>query len=383
MLRVAIVIGKMDSGGKKNLVMEYYRHLDRNQIQFDFICDLDSQAIPKEEIELLGGYVYLVRPYENIIGNLIDIYKICKKNRYVIMHTFNSTMNIFPLLMGYWAGVPIRISESLSMAHHKEKKTIIKNILRLFSSCFATHYMACGKACGEWQFGKRKMELGKVAVFKTVIDAQKNEFDLIKRNETREKYYLNDKIVFGHIGRFVPQKNTLFLLDIFNEIYKINRNAILLLIGDGNLKTEIFNKIKEMRLEKQVLYLGSREDIIPFYNAMDVFLLPSLYEGLPVVGLEAQCCGLPVFFSSEVTKEAKVCELARFINLKRSPKEWAEEIIQTVTNNASVRRGYSKEIADTGFDSYHEAARLQKYYIDAAVNCGGYKGDGDVYVGIR
>lgn len=161
MLRVAVIIGKMDSGGKKNLVMEYYRHIDRKKIQFDFICDSDSQAIPEEEIKKMGGRVYQIRPYQKIIQNMVDMFRLFKANQYKVVHAYNSTMNVFPMFVARICGVPVRISESLSMAHKKDTKTKLKKILRLMSRWFANYYMCCGGDCGRWQFGNKLFDQGK------------------------------------------------------------------------------------------------------------------------------------------------------------------------------------------------------------------------------
>ena len=166
MIRIAVIMGKMHSGGKKNLVMEYYRHVDRNFVQFDFICDSDSNSIPYEEIESLGGRVYEIVPYENIVANFYQIFKICKKNKYSIIHGYNSTMNIFAMLAGKCAGVPIRINECISMGHKDERKNLLKSLLKPFSRCFSTHYMANGEECGKWQFGKNVFNRNEVKIFK-------------------------------------------------------------------------------------------------------------------------------------------------------------------------------------------------------------------------
>lgn len=365
MVHIAIIGGKIDSGGKKNLIMEYYRHVDRNKVQFDFICDSDSQAIPRDEIESLGGRVYEIRPYQNIIGNMIDIYKLCKKNRYPVMHAYNSTMNIFPMFVAKVAGVPVRISESLSMAHEGDWKTKIKKILRPMSKWFANYYMSCGDDCGRWQFGDELFDAGKVDVFKTVINTEFNTFNPELRDKTRKEFGWEDKIVIGHIGRFTPQKNSVHLIEIFAAIAKKEPKAVLCLIGDGELKKEMMAKVEELGVKRQVKYLGRREDIQQFYNAMDAFLLPSLYEGLPVVGLEAESCGLPMFFSTEVTREANACELGHFIDLDESENVWADEILQAVSENMPIRKSHAKEVAEAGFDSASEARRMQKYYFSA------------------
>jgi glycosyltransferase involved in cell wall biosynthesis len=301
---VCNVMGKMHSGGKKSLVMEYYRNLDHNKVQCDFLCDEDSNAIPQDEIEALGGRIYVIPPYQHLIANLREIERICRQNHYQIMHGYNNTLNVFAMYAGKRSGVPIRINEAISMAaQHGDWKTPFKKALKPFSRSYATDYAANGEACGRWQFGDRLFEEGKVKIFKTVINTQKNDFNPEMRKHAREKYGLSDSFVVGHIGRLTEQKNPLFLLDVFFEILKIKPSAKLLLVGDGNLREEVMKKIKYLHLEDNVIYLGRTEEIRPLYNAMDVFLLPSLYEGLPVVGVEAECSGLPVVFSSMVPRE--------------------------------------------------------------------------------
>jgi glycosyltransferase involved in cell wall biosynthesis len=365
MIRVAIVVGKMNSGGKKNLIMEYYRHIEREKFQFDFICDADSEAIPEEEIEKLGGHIYKIRPYQHIFGNMADIYTLCKKNRYPIIHAYNSTMNVFPMFIAKMAGVPVRISESLSMAHEGDWKTPLKKMLRPMSKWFANYYMSCGEDCGRWQFGEKFYNEGKVDVFKTVINTEFNGFNEKLREQTRKSFGWEDKIVIGHIGRFTPQKNSIRVIEIFAAIAHKNSNAVLCLIGDGELKEDMLVQIDKFGIGEQVRYLGRREDIQQFYNAMDAFLLPSLYEGLPVVGLEAESCGLPMFFSTEITREANACKLGHFISLDESSETWAVEILKAVELNMPIRRSYAKEVAQAGFDSASEAIRMQNYYMKA------------------
>ncbi|MBO5469816.1 MAG: glycosyltransferase [Lachnospiraceae bacterium] len=360
MERIAVIMGKMHSGGKKSLVMEYYRHIDRTKIQFDFICDEDSNAIPFDEIEALGGRVYIVPPYQNIIANIKAIRDVCKKNQYTIVHGYNGTMNVFGLYAAWREGVRIRINESISMAHKADRKTVLKNILKPFSRCFATHFMANGETCGEWQFGNLYRK-DKVAIFKTVINTDKNKYEPEIRERCRKELGISGNVVIGHIGRLTAQKNTLFVIDIFYEISKIEKKAKLLIIGDGDLKKEMLARIEEYQISEKVLYLGRREDIKKFYNAMDCFLLPSLYEGLPVVGVEAQCCGLPVFFSSEIPKESSVCnDLGYFISLQTNAEDWAKFVLKKIR---SIKRSdHSGQLKEAGFDSKVEAKKLLKYY---------------------
>lgn len=364
MRRVAIIAGVLHSGGKRNLIMEYYRHIDRTQIQFDFICDSDSNGIPEEEIKALGGRVYKVAPYKNIIAHLKDTFHILKTNQYEIMHAFDNTLNIFPMFIGFLAGVKVRISESISKGDKNEKKTLIKYILRPFSHCFSNYYMANSVDCGIWQFGRHTYESGKISIFKTVIDADANAFNPELREKTRQKFQWADKIVYGFIGRYVPQKNPLFLIDIFHSISQKQDNAILVMIGFGELEKDIKKRIQELALTQKVIDLGRRDDIKQFYNAFDAFLLPSLYEGMPVVGIEAQCAGLPIFFSKNITEETTASELAHYIDLNETPDYWANKITTVTKKNIPHRKSYTDEIKKNGFDSYSEAHRLQKYYLE-------------------
>lgn len=365
MIKVAYVLGKLHSGGKKNLVMEYYRHVDTSQVRIDFICDSDSNSIPEDEVNALGGKVYRVTPYERIWQNMREMKRIFDKEQYDVVHAWDSMMNIFPMWLAKRSGIKVRISESLSMANKNEKKTFIKYALRPFSHVGANYFMACGADCGVFQFGQEAYDEGKIAIFKTVINVKANAYDPELRVATRQKFGWGDKTVYGFIGRYIMQKNPVFIIDVFNEIQKLQENAQLVLIGFGDLEQKMMERVKEYGISDKVENLGRREDIRQFYNAFDAFLLPSLYEGLPVVGLESQSCGLPIFFSTEITPEAKTCEMAHFISLKTPVLEWAKEIVSTVAKNIPIRRNYADEVIAAGFDSESEALRLQKFYFNA------------------
>lgn len=364
MIKVAYVLGKLHSGGKKNLVMEYCRHVDTDKVRIDFICDSDSNSIPEEEVKELGGKVFRITPYEHIFKNMREMKRIFMEEQYDVVHAWDSMMNLFPMILAKQTSVKVRISESLSMANKHEKKTFIKYALRPFSSVAANYFMACGVDCGVFQFGRKAYENGRIAIFKTVINTEANAYDPELRAVTRKKFGWEDKHMYGFIGRYMPQKNPVFIIDVFNEIQKIDPKTHLVLIGFGGLEEQMMKRVADYHIKDKVENLGRREDIKQFYNAFDCFLLPSLYEGLPVVGLESQSCGLPIFFSTEITQEAKACEMAQFISLKTPATEWAKKIIATVEKNIPVHRSYAEEVSEAGFDSRSEAIRLQQYYID-------------------
>ena len=362
MIRIAIIAGVLHAGGKRNLIMEYYRHIDRNKVQFDFICDSDSNGIPEAEIIALGGRVFIVPPYKNLLPHLNATYKILRDNKYGIVHAFDNTLNVFPMFLAKLAGVKVRISESISKGNKNEKKSLVKYVLRPFSHLFANYYMANSIDCGVWQFGRKSYDDVNVDIFKSIIDVNKNKFDKSIRDKVRKDFGLNGKIVYGFIGRYVAQKNPLFLIDIFNAISKKQDNAYLVLIGFGDMEREMMDKVSLLGISDRVINLGRREDIALFYNAFDAFLLPSLYEGMPVVGIEAQCFGLPVFFSENITKETTASDLAHYIGLDKSADDWADYVISAIKANQSNREEAFIKVIANGFDCKNESMRLQRYY---------------------
>ena len=366
MIKVAISLNKCDSGGQKSLVMAYLRNFDRSRVQFDLIVDADSNSIPYEEVEKLGGRVFVIPPYQKIFKHLSALKRIFSDNDYDVLYAVNNTMNIFPLYVAKKKGIKVRVSESLTMASHQELlKTVLKTVLRFFSHCWCNYYMANGRDCGIYQFGKKAMEQGKVAIFLSPVDAKANTFDAELRTATRKKYGWENKIVYGFIARFEKQKNPLFLIDIMYFISRKQENAHFVIIGAGSLEEKMKERINEYEMGNRLSWLGRREDIKQFYNAFDAFLLPSLYEGLPVVGVESQATGLPVFFSENITKEAGIAELGHYISLKKPADEWADVIIEETKKSIPNRRGREDDLIKCGFDSVTESNRLLDYFEKA------------------
>lgn len=340
-LRVVHIIGKVEMGGVQAVVMNYYRNIDKTKVQFDFIIDGYNETPIDKEIESMGGKVYKIEPYEkNIFKNMLQCYKIFKTNKYTIVHCHLNTLSVFPLFVAWICKIKIRICHNHSTAAKGEgKKNLIKYILLPFSKLFATHYCACSELSGRWIFGNNFYNKGKVKLIKNAIDINKYSYNKSVRDKKREQMNLNNKFVIGHVGRFVYQKNHNFLIDIFNEAYKINNNLILILVGDGRLKNQIQYKVKNLGLKDNILFLGNRFDVPELMQAMDLFLLPSFYEGLPVVGIEAQAAGLKCIFSDSITYETKITDLVEFISLNKSSKYWANQIIK-------YSNGYNRENTD-------------------------------------
>lgn len=286
-IRIAQIVGKWLGGGVEAVVMNYYRHLDHNKIQFDFICDDDSTNIPYDEIEKLGGKVILIPPYQKVFKYQKELRRVLRDGKYKIVHSHINTLSVFPLYAAKKVGVPVRIAHSHSTTNKKEwKKNLLKQVLRPFSKKYATNYMCCSELAGRWLFGDKAYDEGKVYLLNNAIDLDKFKYDKKIRDKKRKELGIKeDTIVIGHIGRFVAQKNHTFLIDIFNQFHKKEKNSILLLAGQGPLQEEIKNKVRELGLDDSVRFLGQRNDANELYQAFDVFLLPSLYEGLPVVGV--------------------------------------------------------------------------------------------------
>lgn len=362
-IRVAQIIGKWLGGGVESVVMNYYRHIDRTKIQFDFICDEDSTNIPYEEIEKMGGKVILIPPYQKVFKYHKKLKEVLKSGGYKIVHSHINTLSVFSLFAAKCAGVPVRIAHSHSTTNKKEwKKNLMKQFLRPFSKMFATDYMCCSELAGRWLFGDKEYEKGKVYLLNNAIDLDKFKYDENIRTEVRKEFKINDStLVIGHVGRFVEQKNHRFLIDIFNEVHKENKDSLLMLVGQGPLQDEIKEKVKTLGLENSVLFLGQRNDANRLYQAMDVFCLPSLYEGLPVVGVEAQASGLLCILSSDMTKETKVLETTKFLSLNNLSKEWAKELLN---NFAKFKRKDTKEeISNNNFNIKSEMQKIERKYL--------------------
>ena len=369
-IRIAQIVGKWLGGGVEAVVMNYYRHLDHDKIQFDFICDDDSTNIPYDEIEKLGGKVILIPPYQKVFKYQKELRRVLRDGKYKIVHSHINTLSVFPLYVAKKVGVPVRIAHSHSTTNKKEwKKNLLKQVLRPFSKKYATNYMCCSELAGRWLFGDKTYDEGKVYLLNNAIDLDKFKYDKKIRDKKRKELGIKeDTIVIGHIGRFVAQKNHTFLIDIFNQFHKKEKNSILLLAGQGPLQEEIKNKVRELGLNDSVRFLGQRNDANELYQVFDVFLLPSLYEGLPVVGVEAQASGLLCFFSDDMTKETKVLDSTVFMSLSNADDEWATSILDNYINFR--RKDTTSGITKSNFNIKYETNKLKNKYSELLTKTG-------------
>lgn len=354
-IRVAQVVGKMNGGGVEAVVMNYYRHIDRSKVQFDFLVDEDSTRVPEEEITALGGRVFRIPPYQHPIRYRRELIRLMREQQWLIVHSNINTLSVFPLSAAKKIGVPVRIAHSHStMGKGEFAKNMMKLALRPFANVYPTVRFACGHYAGEWLFGKKH----DFTVIPNAIELDKFRFDPTVRRETRKELGIaEDTFLIGHVGRFMPQKNQAFLVDVLADLLPNRPKTMLAFVGDGPDKADVQQHAEELGVSDHVLFLGQRSDVNRLYQAFDVFCLPSLYEGLCVVGIEAQCAGLPCLFSNSITREVDLTEASRFIPID-SPKEWSS-IISAL--GSGTRIGFPEK-AFIDFDICQNAQRLTSIY---------------------
>ncbi|KGE18326.1 glycosyltransferase family 1 protein [Paenibacillus wynnii] len=365
MLKVLHVVSTLSrSSGVMSFIMSYYRNINRSSIQFDFLYWVDSNGTYAEEIEELGGRVYFVKKPGFSKNSFFSILSFFKDNsdKYKILHLHEVYLNSLFSILGRKYGVRHIISHSHTTKYSDKKINAIRNrILCLPLKKNVDAYFACSQAAGNFLYGKRLMKQGKIKIINNAVDSKKFEFNEKIRTKVRNNLKLDKELVIGHVGRFNKQKNHEFLIEIFSEVFKKNKNSILLLIGMGPLEEEIKEKVKLYSLSDQVLFLGQREDVRDLLHAMDVFVLPSIFEGLGIVLIEAQMTGLQCYTSDIVPIEAKVTENISYLSLKSAASVWAERILET--KNDSVRTNETNKIRNAGFDIRIEAKKLESYYL--------------------
>lgn len=348
-------MGKMNGGGVEQVVLNYYNHLDRERIQFDFIIDEDSTSIPYNEIESLGGRVFVIPPYQKIHYYLKALDSLFKEEKWAIVHSHLNALSVFPLWAAKRARIPIRIAHAHSTASKNEPtKTAIKNILRPFSTRYATHRLACSLYAGNWLFGNKS----DFATINNAIDLKKFLFDPKTRSLMRKELGIpQDSYVVGHVGRFATQKNHHFLIDFFSKALNENPDLILVLVGEGELKQQIIHEVKNRGIENSVVFLNQRNDIEKIYQVFDVFVLPSLYEGLPVVGVEAQASGLTCLLSDQITDEIKLTEHVAFFSIDDASL-WSKEVLKLPS------RKHDSELHGSAYDIEAASDILENFYLD-------------------
>lgn len=363
MIRI-LQLGMIDTlGGIETFLINYYRNIDKNKIQFDFINISKKDLCFQNEIFALGGRIYNVSSYYNSpLKYIREVRKIIKENNYDIIHcNMNSAVMLYPLIAAKLGGAKIIISHSHNSSSDKGKiKEILHWINKHFIPFFANRYFACSDKAGSWFYSKRIMNSNDYYVINNAVDIDKFKFNNACRISKRKQLGFNDNnIVLGHVGRFHVQKNHDFLIDIFERAYQKNKNLRLILIGIGPLFDSIKSKVNKLNLNDVVLLLGQRDDVNELMSAMDIFVLPSFYEGLPLVGVEAQVSGLKCLFSDVITDEVKLLETTEYLSLKTNLQDWVDKFLEF--KHVDIDRNKVKIDA---FDIKINARKLEKIYFE-------------------
>ena len=368
--RVLHILSGMNHGGAEAMIMNYYRNIDRNKIQFDFLLTSSKKGAYFDEVESLGGKIYIISPLTLRTMHLYlrDLNKFFKYYReYIIVHSHTSSKSVFPLLIAKINNIPVRVCHSHNSKSEGGFKGIIRHLLKFPLKFIATDFFACGEKAAVWLYGRSYVKKQNVKIISNAIDSKKYLFDIEKRKDVRKKFNIENKLVIGHIGRFNLQKNHDFLIDIFYEINKKYPDSVLMIIGDGELRKEIEKKIDTRMLNDYVILTGPRNDVHELLQAMDIFIFPSLYEGLPVSVIEAQASGLNCILSDCITKEADVTDLISYVSLEECSEKWAEKAIDIINSvNCINRIKYNEILCSSPFEINESSKILENFYIERA-----------------
>lgn len=356
-VRILHIVTYMGRGGLETLIMNCYRHIDREQVQFDFLVHRDFRADYDDEIEALGGKIYrLPRLNPFSPGYFKALHSFFRSHpEYKIVHCHLDCLSAIPLSAAKKCGIPVRIAHAHSTSQDQDWKYPLKLFFKKLIPSSATHFFACSQAAGNWMFHNQP-----VTVINNGIDTNLFRFHPDVRNEVRKELGISTQLVLGHTGRFMYPKNHSFLIDIFNEVHKRNPSSSLLLVGAGPMEDQIRSKCDSLGLTDCVHFLGLRTDVERILQAMDIFVMPSIYEGLGIAAVEAQATGLPCFLSDTIPQECAMTDAVYYLPLSLPAPDWAEHILATDTRN---RRSSHESVRDAGFDIQTTADYLQSFYL--------------------
>lgn len=365
MIRILNVFTILNRGGAETMVMNYYRSIDRSQIQFDFLVHRSEEGAYEQEIKSLGGRIYRlpalslrnIPQYIQAVRCFFD-----EHPEYRHLHGHCSELGYFIYKEASKRGIPFIAAHAHNTPTRGDIKTPVRNVLKRLIRPYLTHTLGCSQAASNWLFGKEIA--ANSYLLNNAIDVSTYRFNEQIRKETRISLGITDEVVLGNVSRFCKQKNHHFLIDVFADFVKKVPHSKLVLVGTGELKDEIERLVADKGLTNRVLFLGSRIDVSNLLMAMDVFFFPSFFEGLSVAMVEAQAAGLNIVTSTGVTSDiVLVKDAVRFLSLEKPISEWVNMLItQSVNRNRML---YNEEVTRMGFDVNQNANQLQNYYLSA------------------
>ena len=344
--------------GVASFIMNYYRFIDREKIQFDFLSYSLSEDNYIEEIQQLGGNVFIAPNYKkHFLKYKCYVHNVIKNGNYDIIHCHEFIISIISLFFAKKNGIKKRIMHSHNNSISSLWKRLMVYLFRNIWVLFATDFFACSTAAALFLFGRQY----RFHILNNAIEPDRFVFSNTNRNKIRNDLYLPEKaLILGYVARFDKQKNHLFLINVFKNILQKNNNAYLLLVGDGILQDMVKKYVENLKISKNVLFYGISENVHELYSAMDVFVFPSLFEGLGITGIEAQCAGLPVIASLNIPKTMQVTHLVQWLDLKIGPEKWAEKVLEYSV--PQKRMNMNKIITQNGYNIKAECKKLESEY---------------------
>ncbi len=365
MIRVLHNLAALDGGGDAKLLYEYYCNMDREKVHFDFlIYDFYDNGILEKPLKELGCNIYKIpRIKRDIRGFLKEMEKVIAEGEYDIVHSHMGARALYAMYFAKKHGVKRRIAHShVAYEPVSKLKRCFNILISKLTMFYATDLFACGIEAGKYMWGKNAYRKEQIHIMTNAVDTQKYAFDAEMRIQKRKELGVEDKYVIGIVGRLATQKNYPFLLETFKKVLEKDENIVLVAAGRGAQEKEIKQKVVDLNLSESVKLLGVRDDVPQLLNAFDMFVLPSLFEGLPIVLIEAQANGLLLLVSDKITTEIGITDLVSFLPIDDTQELWAEKILEMSKRNVQ-REQYVQKVINAGYDIETESSKMETFYV--------------------
>ncbi|MBR6531384.1 MAG: glycosyltransferase family 1 protein [Clostridia bacterium] len=368
-IRILNLFTIMNRGGAETMVMNYYRSIDRTRVQFDFMVHRQERGAYDDEIEALGGRIYRMPPvqpghfgeYKKAAARFFDEHK-----EYSVIHSHMSELGYFVFREAKARGIKCTVCHAHNAPHFRDEtvveklKDVVRNYFKHRIRKYTDHKFICGVEAGEWLFGSESKK--DFVMMNNAVDASRFAWSEERSKQLKEKFGLDGKFVVCHVGRFNAQKNHSFLVEIFKNVYAANPDSCLLLVGAGDLEEKVRQQVNNAGLTDCVRFMGLRDDVNEIMIASDVFLFPSLYEGLPVTLVEAQSSGIKCVISDTIPADCRITQNIDVVSLQKPARQWAEKVLEYA--DGYPRKNTFEEIAAAGFDIRENAKWLEEFYIN-------------------
>lgn len=348
MKRLLCIVSAMNTGGAETFLMKIFRNIDKTKYCMDFCVNVKENYY-ESEIKSLGGNIYVI-PAKSThpIGSFFKLKNIVRNNKYdYVMRVNEHSLSTIDLIAAKLGGAKKLIMRSSNASSGSKKSVMLHKMFRFLSKTIPDVKIAPSELAAEYTFGKNCIKDGKAFLIHNAVDLDIYKYSIDERNRIRNEFNISDKYVLGHIGRFNQQKNHNFLLDIFKKVLDIRPDSVLMLVGKGELESKIKAKSKELGILNNIIFTGVRSDIPSLLSAMDVFVFPSLYEGMPNTVIEAQATGLPCIISDTVTGEANITKSVKYLPITNIDL-WVDTILKIGIDN--IRHNYNKEFIESGYE---------------------------------